>query len=319
MKLFRDMAPRRRPAQPAKNEGSEEAVPKQPRPETTLARSDRAVSQLQLERARLGRDAVPRKNEEPMRPARQTMEDERQTQPPVDLETLTQSAPAQPVKALETAQAPDTPSIWDLDPPEDAGGQNPAAQSEPSPAPQRARASTPAAPVAASPEASLIDLEAAPGSKVRTRLLGFGAAPKSDAFESAPAAARDVRFPVGWLVVTDGPGCGASFTLTSGLSTIGRGADQSVCLDFGDTAISREGHAAVVYDPEDRRMLISHGGKSNIVRLNGEPLLSREDLGNGDLIRIGKTSLRFVAFCGESFDWSDVATGEAEENGQANA
>jgi hypothetical protein len=143
--------------------------------------------------------------------------------------------------------------------------------------------------------------------RVKTRLLGFDHSLGTDPFESgeaAPAAAV-VRFPVGWIVVTHGPGRGASFTLFNGVSAIGRGDDQPVKLDFGDTSISRTNHAVVAYDSEQRKFFLGHGGKANIVRLNGRPVLSTEELSNNDIIRIGETTLRFLALCGADFDWSD--------------
>jgi pSer/pThr/pTyr-binding forkhead associated (FHA) protein len=91
------------------------------------------------------------------------------------------------------------------------------------------------------------------------------------------------------------------------VSSIGRDETQAIQLDFGDTAISRQMHAAVAYDPETRGFFLGHGGKSNIVRLNGRPVLSTEDLKDGDVIRIGETTLKLVAFCGRNFDWADGA------------
>jgi hypothetical protein len=118
--------------------------------------------------------------------------------------------------------------------------------------------------------------------RVKTRLLGFDSSigAGTDPFEAAPPqAAAVVRFPVGWIVVVDGPGRGASFTLFNGVSAIGRGDDQPVKLDFGDTSISRTNHAVVAYDNEQRKFFLGHGGKANIVRLNGKPVLSTEELG----------------------------------------
>jgi pSer/pThr/pTyr-binding forkhead associated (FHA) protein len=105
------------------------------------------------------------------------------------------------------------------------------------------------------------------------------------------------------MVVVAGPGKGHSFAIFNGVSTIGRGTNQSVVLDFGDTSISREKHAAVAYDDEQNSFFLGHGGKSNIVRLNGRPVLSTEDLSHGDSVRIGETTLRFVALCGADFTW----------------
>lgn len=144
--------------------------------------------------------------------------------------------------------------------------------------------------------------------RVKTRLLGFQAEDdgQQDVFEkSAEAtAAAQVMFPAGWIVVVAGPGRGSCFTLLNGVSQIGRGEDQAVRLDFGDTSISRNNHAAVAYDDEQGKFFLGHGGKSNLVRLNGMPVLSTEEMSDGDEIRIGETTLKFVALCGENFTWS---------------
>lgn len=143
--------------------------------------------------------------------------------------------------------------------------------------------------------------------RVRTRMLGFNgsadAAPDPFATAEAGPAAPKMIHPVGWMVVVAGPGEGHAFALYNGVSTIGRGGDQTVPLDFGDTSISREKHAAVAYDDETNAFFLGHGGKSNIVRLNNRPVLSTEDLAHGDTVRIGETTLRFVALCGADFAW----------------
>lgn len=149
-------------------------------------------------------------------------------------------------------------------------------------------------------------------SRVKTTFLGFERADThvQDLMETAEPAAKTEAaqgtFPVGWLVVTSGPGRGASITLTEGLMQIGRNDDQAIQLDFGDTGISRSNHAVIAYDPEDRICYLGHGGKANLVRLNGKPVLSTVALSSGDLIRISETSIRFVAFCDENFDWRDA-------------
>ncbi len=154
--------------------------------------------------------------------------------------------------------------------------------------------------------------------RVKTRLLGFQAqedAPE-DVFESAKTAGESNKseFPVGWIIVINGPGRGSCFTMFSGVSQIGRGEDQAVRLDFGDTSISRNNHAAVAFDDEQGKFFLGHGGKSNLVRLNGKPVLSTEELANGDLVRIGETTLKFVALCGEDFTWaSSEGEGTAAE------
>ena len=147
--------------------------------------------------------------------------------------------------------------------------------------------------------------------RVKTRMLGFqpDANGPKDVFEETAekaAASEAKHFPAGWIAVVAGPGRGASFTLHNGVSQIGRGEDQAVRLDFGDTSISRNNHAAVAYDDEQGKFYLGHGGKSNLVRLNGRPVLSTEEMSNGDQIRIGETTLKFIALCGEDFTWKST-------------
>lgn len=151
--------------------------------------------------------------------------------------------------------------------------------------------------------------------RTKTRLIGFESTDGvvdlfSDTQKTAPA--KGTKFPVGWVVVTDGPGRGESFTLVAGMSQIGRGEDQAIQLDFGDTAISRTNHAAIVYDAENHTFLLGHGGKSNVVRLNDTPVISNEAIKDGDVIRIGETTLRFTQLCDKTFNWADKNDGDEE-------
>ena len=150
--------------------------------------------------------------------------------------------------------------------------------------------------------------------RVKTRLLGFDPTPglALDPIEAARATgptSPQNSFPVGWIVVTRGPGKGAHFALFNGVSQIGRGDDQAIKLDFGDGSISRSNHAAIAYDYETNGFFLGHGGKTNIVRLNDRPVISTETLATRDLIRIGETTLLFVALCGSAFQWSIDPTG----------
>lgn len=172
-------------------------------------------------------------------------------------------------------------------------------------------------------EAAEVEVEVSSGSgtytaphvdRDQTRILGLnGTEPKlaneyncaAPGLEGSPG-----HFPVGWLVLIDGPGCGASFTLQNGVSNIGRGHGQTIKLDFGDCSISRESHSSIVYDDDVNEFFIGHSGKTNPVRRNGRPVISTEELSNGDLIRIGETTLRFVKFCNTEFAWD--LTGEEE-------
>ncbi|MEO0750342.1 MAG: FHA domain-containing protein [Pseudomonadota bacterium] len=143
------------------------------------------------------------------------------------------------------------------------------------------------------------------GGRAKTRIMGFGAnAAPGDVFDMAEDdVGGGLEFPVGWLVVIKGPGRGKFFALQNVVSTIGRGADQIITLNFGDDTISRNNHAAVAYDDQMNACFLGYGGKANLVRLNGRPVLGTEQLSHGDVIRVGETDLRFVALCGPDFAW----------------
>lgn len=217
-----------------------------------------------------------------------------------DVRVVEADAPAPAAPA-----APETPAvnIWDM---EDDGPST----ELPSTAPELPEA-TPAAAAAAASRSP------ARARRTKTRLIGFEKSDGDvvDLFNDSPKAAptQRAKFPVGWIVVAEGPGRGESFALMAGMSQIGRGEDQAVQLDFGDNSISRTNHAAIVYDPESKEFLLGHGGKSNIVRLNDKPLISNESLKTGDVIKIGDTILRFVALCDKTFNWADGASGEDED------
>ena len=152
----------------------------------------------------------------------------------------------------------------------------------------------------------------------KTRLMGFDTSDGRvvDLFGEDKATTETGRFqfPVALVMVTKGPGLGESFAIKSGMSQIGRGDDQAVRLDFGDMAISRSNHAAIVYDPTKHTFLLGHGGKSNVVRLNGKPVVSTGDLLNGDEIEIGETRLRFIALCSKEFNWDDQDGDQTDED-----
>ena len=108
----------------------------------------------------------------------------------------------------------------------------------------------------------------------------------------------------GWLVIVEGPGRGASLTVLTINNSIGRGPDNRICLDFGDSEISREAHAYIAYDAESRMFIVASAGHANLVRLNGKPLLSDKEIVSGDELRIGQTKMLFRPFCGPDFDWN---------------
>ena len=152
---------------------------------------------------------------------------------------------------------------------------------------------------------------------VRTRLIGFESSDgRLDLLKDEPTKSDTAPIfePVGWMVVVDGPGRGNAFTLRMGLSTIGRDADQTVTLDFGDLAISRSNHVAIAFETETGKFLVGHGGKANIVRLNGKPLMSTEEMQTGDQLVIGETTLQLVTLCGPDLNWAKEDTNDGEDD-----
>ena len=111
--------------------------------------------------------------------------------------------------------------------------------------------------------------------------------------------------PAGWLVIVDGPGKGNAVTLGYGVNGLGRDRTERVTLDYGDTTISRVGHAAVTYDASSRKFYVQHGGGVNLSYVNDEPVLAPVELEPFAHIRIGDTTLRFVPLCGPGFSWED--------------
>jgi hypothetical protein len=109
---------------------------------------------------------------------------------------------------------------------------------------------------------------------------------------------------VGWLVVIEGPGQGRSIEITTGVNSIGRAASQKLCLDFGDMQISRDRHAMLIYDPRSKRFVLQRGDDENQTHVEGRLVLEPIELKGGETIAMGKTRLRFVAFCGPDFSWS---------------
>lgn len=115
----------------------------------------------------------------------------------------------------------------------------------------------------------------------------------------------DIEPVAGWIVVVKGPGRGGFRPVYVGMNSVGRAPSQRISLDFGDESISREEHAFITYDDEQRTFYLQHGGKSNLVRLGDKPVLQPTELKPNDLFRIGNTTFRFFPCCGPDFNWGD--------------
>ena len=101
--------------------------------------------------------------------------------------------------------------------------------------------------------------------------------------------------PLGLIAIIEGPGRGEFFDLPVGFTRIGRGETQEIRLS-GDHFISNENHAIIGYVPERKVFFIFDGGKENPVWVNDKMVSDVSSLKNEDNIRIGKTTLLFMAF-----------------------
>ena len=106
---------------------------------------------------------------------------------------------------------------------------------------------------------------------------------------------------VGWLVAVDGLNRGRAFEIRSQRNFIGREKGDIIIQE--DDTISRENHAVVTYDPDEKIFYITPGESRNIIRYNGKALLQSAELKIYDRIEMGQTTLLFIPLCGEAFDW----------------
>ncbi len=196
--------------------------------------------------------------------------------------------PADPPQAKPAAQTPSR----------DSGAQPPTRDRDYVPADNAAtkiyRPNRPAAAPAAAP------LEPATASAGAAAIAQAGR-PKPGAPVSSDFTIADPV--VGWLAIVEGPGRGASLNIGYGNIRNGRAPTENVSLDFGDAEISRENHATITFDGRHRRFYILPGQGRNLVYVNDQPVMSPVELAGGEEILLGQTKLRFVPFCGKSFDW----------------
>jgi hypothetical protein len=152
---------------------------------------------------------------------------------------------------------------------------------------------------------------AAPAAARPVAATTTGAPAKTQAVRGKPRVVRGAFHQdpvVGWLVVVGGPGLGAFRPIYEGNNGIGRSKHQRIPLDFGDDTISSEEQAYIRYDSMDRSFLfVPNLSKTNIVAVNDKKPTGALKLELMDVITMGRTQLAFVPFCGEEFDWSELA------------
>lgn len=110
---------------------------------------------------------------------------------------------------------------------------------------------------------------------------------------------------VGWLVCIEGEYFGESFKLKSGRNFIGRSSSMDIVLG-GDTTVSRDRHAIVVYEPKGRIFFAQPGDSKELFYLNEEVVLNNVVLKANDIISVGNTKLMLIPCCGPNFSWDEL-------------
>lgn len=110
---------------------------------------------------------------------------------------------------------------------------------------------------------------------------------------------------VGWLVAIEGEHFGEDFKLHTGKNFIGRSKNMDVVLS-GDSSVSRERHAILLYEPKSNMFLVQPGDSKELFYLNNEVVLSATKIQAYDILSIGDSRLLFIPCCSEKFNWDLV-------------
>lgn len=114
---------------------------------------------------------------------------------------------------------------------------------------------------------------------------------------------------VGWLVCIEGSCKGKDFRLKTGRNFIGRSYDMDVVLE-GDSSISRNKHAVIVYEPRGNMFLVQPGDAKELFYLNDRVVLGATEVNAYDVLSLGDTKLLFVPCCSSAFKWDIVKSKE---------
>lgn len=152
----------------------------------------------------------------------------------------------------------------------------------------------PAAPAPAAPAAP-----APAKSPLKSAIQSADSMPKTVAYYNLPSDSEPV---VGWLVCIKGDYLGESFNLKSGRNNIGRAGNMDIVL-AKDGRVSRDRHAAVVYEPNKREFLVQSGESSGLTYLNDELLMGFKPFVQDDKLTVGGCEFLFKPLCGADFSW----------------
>ncbi len=145
------------------------------------------------------------------------------------------------------------------------------------------------------------------------KTASYFSAVTSSSSNSGTSASDNTRKPsdpvVGWLVAISGPHFGESFPVSAGKNSIGRSTTNKIILDL-DSAVSRDKHALIVYEPKKRNFFIQPGESSGLTYLNEDYITESKQLSERDIIETGSSKLLFIPLCGENFTWEDYINKE---------
>ena len=112
---------------------------------------------------------------------------------------------------------------------------------------------------------------------------------------------------VAWLVCIEGVQRGKDYKIRQGKNFIGRSDEMDINI-IGDDRISRKNHAAIVYDPKQRKFFLVPGDGAGLVYLSNQvkendAVFMPTEISAYDVIEIGRSKLIFINLCGVHFDW----------------
>lgn len=129
-----------------------------------------------------------------------------------------------------------------------------------------------------------------------------------DPFDDEPVTQgffkKDSEPVVGWVVCTKGVHKGEDFRLRAGRNFVGRGQNMDIRL-AGENTVSRDKHAIILYEPNQRIFLAQMGESHELVYLNGELLMGNAQMKAYDRIQLGDAELMLIPCCCDSFDWRE--------------
>lgn len=120
--------------------------------------------------------------------------------------------------------------------------------------------------------------------------------------QDADSAGAGGRFPVGWLVVFDGPDVGNHFAVGAGLWSLRATDNGRFALEQGNALAEQNAIAAIVYDADQNSFFVA-AARNAVVALNDVPLLRTESFEDGHTLSTGGARLLFRTLCDETFNW----------------